>query len=67
VSALTDWQRTVIKPSLTAYTWRGWVIDEWVRDGVNVLWTDDRPVMEFGPIEQLAARAAELEAEHDLL
>jgi hypothetical protein len=64
VTDLPNWTRTDIKPSLTAYTWHGWVIDQWT-DGVNVLWRDDAPIMEFGPIERLAARAAELEAEGD--
>lgn len=59
-----DWTRTEVLPGLTAYTWRGWVIDQW-ECGVNVLWTDDRPVMQFGTVEELQARALELEAIHD--
>lgn len=59
---MTDWTRTAIKPGLIAYTWRGWVIDEWTC-GVNVLWTDARPVMEFGTLDGLMQRAAELEAQ----
>jgi hypothetical protein len=66
VTALANWTRTEIKPCLVAYTWRGWALDEWPRDGVNVLWHDTRPVMEFGPIEHLVKRAVELEAEHDV-
>jgi hypothetical protein len=65
VNALADWTREERKPSLTAYTWRGWTLDEWVRDGVNVLWHAERPVMEFGTTTELAARAVELEAEND--
>ena len=65
MTALNDWQRTEIKPSLTAYTWCGWTLDQWVKDDVNVLWHESRPVMEFGKVDELAARAAELEAEHD--
>jgi hypothetical protein len=65
VNALADWERREVKPSLVSYEWHGWVIDEWVRDGVNVLWKNGRPVMEFGPVEHLAKRAVELEAEHD--
>jgi hypothetical protein len=62
VNALAEWERRELKPSLTAYIWRGWTLDEWVRDGVNVLWHAERPVMEFGTTTELAARAAELEA-----
>jgi hypothetical protein len=62
---LTDWTRTECKPSLVTYEWHGWIIDQWVKDDINVLWKNGRPVMEFGPVERLAARAAELEAESD--
>jgi hypothetical protein len=62
VTALANWTRTEIKPGLTAYTWRGWVLDVWAC-GVNVLWTDARPVMEFGTLDGLMQRAAELEAQ----
>lgn len=63
MTALADWTRTEIKPCLVAYTWRGWTLDEWTPDGVNVLWHDGRPVMEFGRLDDLAARAAELEGQ----
>jgi hypothetical protein len=62
VTALANWTRTEIKPCLVAYTWRGWVLDVWAC-GVNVLWTDARPVMEFGTLDGLMQRAAELEAQ----
>ena len=47
-------------PAFTSYGWRGWVIDQWA-GGVNVLWSDGWPAMEFGAVTELAARAAAYE------